>query len=480
MKVNNIENKLENQHDFYNFDIQIAKWCSENVYKTDTEIRAYIRNEITQRFYLLEGFSAIIWSMIKNSQNYKDILSYILSHGYTQVDLDSLLSELYNEDLIIDGSKNIQPKYTYCNNTDTSFVESEDIDYNKFTLKMFNWLQHNNFLAELHIDLTYKCNQNCIHCYNHKNMTNFEIKFEDIKKTIDEAYELGLFSVTLSGGESTLCSDFLKIAEYIRKKRIHLIIFTNGQSLYNNEFLMNKIASIYPARVSFTVFSMNPKVHDMISKVESSHEKTINVIEKLVEKHVPTEIKCFLTKYNALDYKDVSKYAKEHKVQIVLLDMKFYNNPENNNSNVQVSDGQLLEIFKGYGLYLGKKLDKNTDIFASERKEYTPCRAGHASLAIMPNCDVNICIFIDEKIGNIKEESIKDIWFERTKNVKKLHDWRQVTIGMLKDCYKHEYCGFCFYCAGFADSYLGKSDTLCRVAKMKYKVYLDEQEKSII
>ena len=83
MKVNNIENKLENQHDFYNFDIQIAKWCSENVYKTDTEEVEALKNQV---FYggMTVGRIGTIREFIQNVLGYAPTTTIIPS-GYNFV-----------------------------------------------------------------------------------------------------------------------------------------------------------------------------------------------------------------------------------------------------------------------------------------------------------------------------------------------------------------------------------------------------------
>ena len=52
----------------------------------------------------------------------------------------------------------------------------------------------------VHIDITYRCNERCVHCYldhdDHGEMTTAEIK-----KLLGELAEAGVFLLTLSGGE---------------------------------------------------------------------------------------------------------------------------------------------------------------------------------------------------------------------------------------------------------------------------------------
>ncbi len=65
------------------------------------------------------------------------------------------------------------------------------------------------------LDLTYRCNERCIHCYldheDHGEMTTTEIK-----SLLDQFAEAGVFFLTLSGGEILLRKDFFEILEYAR------------------------------------------------------------------------------------------------------------------------------------------------------------------------------------------------------------------------------------------------------------------------
>ncbi len=60
------------------------------------------------------------------------------------------------------------------------------------------------------LDLTYRCNERCVHCYldhdDHGEMTTAEYK-----KLLDELAEAGVFFLTMSGGEIMLRKDFFEI-----------------------------------------------------------------------------------------------------------------------------------------------------------------------------------------------------------------------------------------------------------------------------
>src|SRR5580704_17752196 len=77
------------------------------------------------------------------------------------------------------------------------------------------------------LDLTYRCNERCVHCYldheYHGEMTTVEIK-----KLVNELAEAGVFFLTMSGGEILLRRDFFEILEYARALLFCVTLKTNA------------------------------------------------------------------------------------------------------------------------------------------------------------------------------------------------------------------------------------------------------------
>ena len=86
----------------------------------------------------------------------------------------------------------------------------------------------------VHLDVTYRCNERCVHCYldhdDHGEMTTAEIK--DLLQQLAEA---GTFFLTLSGGEVLMRQDFFELLEYARGLRFNVRIKTNGVMIRKRE-----------------------------------------------------------------------------------------------------------------------------------------------------------------------------------------------------------------------------------------------------
>lgn len=444
-----------------NSKILIPKWISiQSYFDKNGEQRVYISNEKNHDFLVINGITAELWNFLCTEPEYKEVVSFA-KEKEIEDEIDEFLNSLFLQNLILIKTKN-RILYNEINNKE--FIKEE---YNNNNLKKItDWIDKNKFLANLFLELTYKCNLNCVHCFNTKK-NNKEIKFQEIKETIDKAIKLGVFRITLSGGECTITKDFLKIAKYIRKKRISLEIFTNGQKLYDSPTFFDEIVKLYPYRIGLSLYSMKEKIHDKITRKEGSWKKTIEIINKLIEKGINVEIKCFQLSINKNDYKEVMDYAEKIGANFKL-DLSFINNKENNNEQYQVTEEQIKDIYTNQESFLFFKKEHYT-VFDEKFKNSRICGAGHNTISIDPNLDIYPCCALKIKLGNIKENDIDSIWLSKDKK-NELIKWRKKKNKHLTECFKEDYCHYCIYTpcvAQYDNELLKKSEILCRIARIK-------------
>lgn len=151
------------------------------------------------------------------------------------------------------------------------------------------------------IDLTYRCNNNCRHCWlripsvvNVAPLTNAaplttepsgaperqqELTLNEIKHVVDEARAMGCREWAISGGEPMLRPDFLEIFDYITRKAVRYSINTNGTLITPQIAQLmrrkgNKMVALYGATA---------QGHDHITRRPGSFDATIQGIAYLRE-----------------------------------------------------------------------------------------------------------------------------------------------------------------------------------------------------
>lgn len=136
-----------------------------------------------------------------------------------------------------------------------------------------NVLKTNEFLRSIHIEIASACNERCVHCYiPHKYKTNI-MDSALFYRIIEEGRNMNIIHVTLSGGEPLLHKDIIGFLRRCRELDLSVNVLSNLTLLSDEiieEMKKNPLLS-----VQTSIYAMNPAVHDNITELHGSLEKTI-------------------------------------------------------------------------------------------------------------------------------------------------------------------------------------------------------------
>src|SRR5271163_1250299 len=158
------------------------------------------------------------------------------------------------------------------------------------------------------LDLTYRCNERCVHCYldhdDHGEMTTAEIK-----NLLKEMAEAGVFTLTFSGGEIFLRKDFFEILECARELTFCIKLKTNA--LMIREAQAARLRDLGVESIQVSIYSHRPEVHDAITKVPGSLLRSIKAIRFLRAQGLKVVVANVLMNQNMQDYHGVRELAEE-------------------------------------------------------------------------------------------------------------------------------------------------------------------------
>ncbi len=136
---------------------------------------------------------------------------------------------------------------------------------------------------EGHIDLTYRCQNNCRHCWLRispdAGEKAQELTFEEIKQVVHEARSMGCRQWAMSGGEPMLRTDFADIFEYLTCNANTYTINTNGG------LITPKIAELLKKKGAKMValYGATAEVHDHVTRTPGSFEAVMRGFRYLKE-----------------------------------------------------------------------------------------------------------------------------------------------------------------------------------------------------
>ena len=150
-------------------------------------------------------------------------------------------------------------------------------------------------LARLDVELTERCNNDCIHCAinrpaGDRNARRRELAASEIRAVLEEAASLGCLSVRFTGGEPLLREDFETIYLDARRLGLRVRIFTNA-SLVTPRLaaLLEKTPPL--ERMEISVYGMTAATEAAVTRNPGSHEASRRGIELLAGHGVPFVIK---------------------------------------------------------------------------------------------------------------------------------------------------------------------------------------------
>jgi len=147
------------------------------------------------------------------------------------------------------------------------------------------------------LELTYRCNLHCIHCYcqGSANPGN-ELTTKAWKEILDELHGEGCLWITLTGGEPLLRDDFMEIYRYARRRGFLISLFTNG-TLFTDEVL-DGLRTSPPFSIEISVYGTTEETHESVTRVQGSFRKTMETIHRLQSEKMPLILKTVGLKQN--------------------------------------------------------------------------------------------------------------------------------------------------------------------------------------
>jgi len=150
-------------------------------------------------------------------------------------------------------------------------------------------------ISRLDIELTERCNNNCIHCCINRPLHDDGARAQEmptsrIKEILTEAASLGTLTVRFTGGEPLIREDFEELYLYARRLGLRVCLFTNGR------LITPGLAALFvrvPLRevIEITVYGMTQESYESVSGVKGSYEECRRGIDLLLENDVPFIVK---------------------------------------------------------------------------------------------------------------------------------------------------------------------------------------------
>ena len=316
-----------------------------------------------------------------------------------------------------------------------------------------------------HLDVTYRCNERCIHCYlTHEDRG--ELSTVEVRGLLEQMAEAGVLFLLVSGGELFVRDDALEILEHARRLAFNVKLKTNGTLIEEREAA--ELARIGVNEVQVSIYSAIPEVHDAITKLAGSLARSIRAVRLLRSRGIQVMVSNVLMRKNARDYGGVKALATE-------LDARFAIDPTITPhldgarllSPLNLVDVQLKDVF------LDERAVGDVAQFCAPPPavddsvlDGIPCSAGYTSCYVSPYGEVYPCVQFPLACGNVRRQRFADIW-RQSAQMRKVRSIRARDLTVCHDCVHLASCTRCPGLAFMEGDLRGPSREDCRKSLLR-------------
>jgi radical SAM protein with 4Fe4S-binding SPASM domain len=295
-----------------------------------------------------------------------------------------------------------------------------------------------------HLDITWRCNERCVHCYLDHDAPG-EMTTDEIKSILRQLAASGTFFLSISGGEPLLRRDCFEILEYARALRFNVKLKTNAVMIGDKEAV--RLRDLGIEQIQISIYSDRPEIHDAITKLPGSLKRSLAAIERLKANGLKVSITNVLMRPNLRDAKAVQALAHKLGVAYVMdptITPKL--NGDRSILDLNIESDDLRELFHTEE-FVGNPADAcaAADTGDDPLDGYS-CSAGHTLVYISPFGDVYPCVQFPMPCGNLRTQPFEEVWRQSPA----LTELRTVQVRDLPTCSKCSHVASCSRCPGLA------------------------------
>jgi radical SAM protein with 4Fe4S-binding SPASM domain len=265
--------------------------------------------------------------------------------------------------------------------------------------------------------LTYRCNNDCSHCYNARARDFPELDTIQWKLILDKLWELGIPHIVFTGGEPTLRNDLPELIAHVEKNGQITGLNTNARRLSDAGYL-KRLVEAGLDHVQITVESCDEEIHDHMVCAKGAYRQTIQGLRNALSSSLYVMTNTTMLSTNVEQIPHTLDFLADLGVPTIGLNAL---------------------IYSGRGLMVGTGLDEaelqpildtavqKTSAHGQRLIWYTPtqycrfdpteqnlgvkgCTAALYSMCIEPNGDVLPCQSYYQPLGSLLGDSWDSIW----------------------------------------------------------------------
>jgi len=267
-------------------------------------------------------------------------------------------------------------------------------------------------------ELTYGCNLRCVHCYNptHRALPH-ELTTTEVCALLNQIADLGVLTVTFTGGEPSMRPDIGDILRHARRQGLMIHFMTNATRITTT--FAELLREVAVSQINVSIYGATEAIYERMTAVPGSYRQFRQGMINLADAALPVVVRMPVTTINCEEIQACRQLVES-------FHMKFQYSLEI--MTTITGDPTPLQ----YRLAPEEKVRVNQELFphrgtpaseesCSSKQSFIECACGQSRFAITPYGEMNLCTAFPIPRYDLRTGTVKEGWDILKRTVDQAH-----------------------------------------------------------
>lgn len=281
------------------------------------------------------------------------------------------------------------------------------IDADTFRTELSWKARHQRRPDGVTFELTYGCNLRCLHCFNptHRALPH-ELRTHEVLAILDQLAELGVLTITFTGGELGTKIDLEQIFRHTYARGLLIQLLTNATRVTPQFIAL--LQAVQVDQVFVSIYGATASTYERMTGVPGSHASFYRGLTMLARAHLPVVVRMPVTTVNQHEITASRRLVEELGLKFQycldltptvtgdLTPLHYRLSPED---KVRIDQAMLQD----WGATPPEEACGSTG-------EFIECACGHNRFAITPYGEMNLCTAFPIPRYDLKTGTVSEGW----------------------------------------------------------------------
>ena len=267
-------------------------------------------------------------------------------------------------------------------------------------------------------ELTYGCNLRCVHCYNptHRALPH-ELTTAEIRAILKQIADLGVLTVTFTGGEPSVRPDIGDILRYARRQGLMTHLMTNATRI--TPFFTDLLYEVGASQINVSIYGATEAVYERMTAVPGSYRQFRQGLLNLAAAALPVVVRMPVTTINCEEIQACRQLVES-------LHMKFQYCLEIMSSVTGDQTPLQYRLAPDVKVRIDQEMlpHRWTDVqeeSSCTQQSFIECACGQSRFAITPYGEMNLCTAFPIPRYDLRTGTVKEGWDMLKQTVDQAH-----------------------------------------------------------